>query len=61
MVDLSEYDPNVTASLLKLYFRELPDPLISPRVTAKLEAAAGESIYTESFTGSYRGILIVHR
>lgn len=41
VVDLDEYDPNVVASLLKQYLRELPDPLVSPRIMAKLEAAAG--------------------
>ena len=28
VVDLSEQDPNTVASLLKLYLRELPEPLI---------------------------------
>lgn len=42
VVDLEDFDPNVVASLLKLYLRELPEPLTSARVTSKLEAAAGE-------------------
>lgn len=43
VVDLEDYDPNVVASLLKLYLRELPDPLVSPRVTAKLESATSKN------------------
>ena len=41
VVDFDDYDPNVVASLLKQYLREFPEPLVSPRITAKLEAAAG--------------------
>ena len=41
IVDLDDYDPNVVASLLKLYLRELPDPLLSPLTTMKFEALSG--------------------
>lgn len=39
-MDLEDYDPNVVASLLKQYLRELPEPLVHPRITAVLETAA---------------------
>ena len=39
-VDLSDYDPNIVASLLKQYLRELPEPLIS---SVRFESAASES------------------
>lgn len=39
MVDLSDYDYNAVASLLKLYLRELPEPLILGRSLSKMEAA----------------------
>ena len=43
-VDLKDhlYDPNVIASTLKLYLRELPEPLIAPRLAAKFEAIASK-------------------
>ena len=50
-MDLDEYDPNVVASLLKLYLRELPEPLVSPRITGKLEAAAGVCVYVCACVG----------
>jgi RalA-binding protein 1 len=37
-VDLSDYDPNTVASLLKLYLRELPEPLIPARLMPKFDA-----------------------
>lgn len=41
-VDLDLYkDPNVIAGVLKQYLRELPDSLIPPEVTERLEADAG--------------------
>ena len=39
IVDLSDYDYNAVASLLKLYLRELPEPLIPQRLLTKMEAA----------------------
>ena len=39
VVDLSDYDYNAVASLLKLYLRELPEPLIPQRLLTKMEAA----------------------
>ena len=40
---MEEYtlDPNVVASALKLYLRELPDSLIPQKLASKFEAAAG--------------------
>jgi hypothetical protein len=42
VVDLDDYDPNVVASLLKQYLREFPEPLVSARITARLESATSE-------------------
>ena len=39
IVDLSDYDYNAVASLLKLYPRELSESLISGRPLSKMEAA----------------------
>ena len=39
IVDLSDYDYNAVASLLKLYLRELPEPLVPQRLLSKMEAA----------------------
>ena len=39
VVDLSDYDYNAVASLLKLYLRELPEPLIPQKLLTKMEAA----------------------
>ena len=43
MLDLSEQDPNTVASLLKLYLRELPEPLI-PRssLSGRIDSISGE-------------------
>ena len=38
-VNLSEYDPNTVASLLKLFLREFPEPLIPPKLFPRFEAA----------------------
>ncbi|KAI9498351.1 Rho GTPase activation protein [Zychaea mexicana] len=45
-VDLTQHDINVSASLLKVFFKELPDPLISPQLctdTGKLPDVEGIS------------------
>ena len=42
LVDLSECDPNVVASLLKLYLRDLPEPIIPPRLLMKTESCTSE-------------------
>ncbi len=42
-MDLTEYDVNTVASLLKQYLRELPDPLIPLRLAPRLEAITSES------------------
>ncbi len=39
-VDLSEYDVNAVASLLKLYLRELQEPLIPQILIPQFDAAA---------------------
>ena len=44
IVDLNEYDRNVVASLLKLYLRELPEPLIPAKLNPKFEEATSESL-----------------
>ena len=43
-VDLSNYDCNTVASLLKLYLRELPEPLIPLKLLPRLESASRESL-----------------
>ena len=40
-MDLDDYDANVVASLLKLYMRELPEPLINPLTSMRLESLTG--------------------
>lgn len=41
-VDLSSYDANVVASLLKLYLRELPDSLLTSRLQDRFEQVTSE-------------------
>lgn len=41
-MDLSDSDPNVIASLLKLYLRELPESLIPSRLIGRFESVTGE-------------------
>ena len=48
VVDLNDHDRNVVASLLKLYLRELPEPLIPVKLNPKLEEATSESLLTLS-------------
>ena len=40
IVDLNEYEVNAIASLLKLYLRELPEPLIAQNLIPQFEAIA---------------------
>jgi hypothetical protein len=44
-VYLHEYEPNVVASLLKLYLRELPEPVLTTELMPKFEFASGESLH----------------
>lgn len=46
IVDLSEYEVNAVASLLKLYLRELPEPLIPLVVIPQFEAIASKELST---------------
>jgi len=41
MVDLSKYDEHINANLLKRYFRELPDPLLTFEAYDMFIAAEG--------------------
>lgn len=41
---MSDYDRNAIASLLKLYLRELPEPLIPVKLIPKFEAATSKSL-----------------
>lgn len=40
-VYLHEHEPNVVASLLKLYLRELPEPVLTTELMPKFEQASG--------------------
>lgn len=42
VVELSDYDVNTVASLLKQYLRELPEPLLPLRLAPRLEAITSE-------------------
>ena len=45
VVDLSEQDPNTVASLLKLYLRELPEPLIPhSSLSGRTDSLSGEPV-----------------
>eukprot|EP00731_Ephydatia_muelleri_P029195 Em0020g839a len=46
-VDFTDYDPNVVASLLKLYFRMLPEPLVPTKLTSRFEAATARELSSE--------------
>jgi len=37
---LHEYEPNVIASLLKQFFRDLPEPVLTARLMPKFEQAS---------------------
>ena len=41
-VYLHDYEPNVIASLLKLYLRELPEPVLTTELMPKFEQASSE-------------------
>ena len=59
---MEEYtlDPNVVASALKLYLRELPDSLIPQKLASKFEAAAGIIMYMyKPLTCIYRSGLLI--
>lgn len=47
-VDFTDYDPNVVASLLKLYFRMLPEPLVPQKLTSMFEAATARELCSEN-------------
>lgn len=47
VVDLTDYEVNTIASLLKQYLRELPEALIPPRLAAKFESVTGEKCVRE--------------
>ena len=40
-VFLHEHEPNVVASLMKLYLRELPEPVLTTELLPKFELASG--------------------
>jgi len=41
-VYLHEHEPNVIASLLKQFFRDLPEPVLTARLMPKFEQASSE-------------------
>ena len=43
-VYLPEYEPNVVASLLKQYLRDLPEPVLTDELMPKFEQASSESV-----------------
>ena len=47
-VDLSNYDCNTVASLLKLYLRELPEPLIPQKLLPRMESASRKYTITKN-------------
>lgn len=40
-VYLHEHEPNIVASLLKLFLRELPEPVLTKELMPKFEEASG--------------------
>jgi len=42
LVYLHEHEPNVIASLLKQFFRDLPEPVLTARLTPKFEQASSK-------------------
>ncbi len=56
-MDLDDYDPNVVASLLKLYLRELPEPLINPITAIRLESITGKLTHILTCRCGYMHVL----
>lgn len=42
LVDLYTYEPAVVASVLKLFLRELPDPVLTPRLMPRFEKVSAD-------------------
>ena len=53
-VYLVDHEPNVVASLLKLFLRELPEPVLTTKLVPKFEQASGQNtLFTKNFIFYY--------
>lgn len=53
-VKLCSYEPAVVASLLKLFLRELPEPVLTSRLAGSWEEVAQARVYTDRRDGMLR-------
>ena len=64
-VYLHEYEPNIVASLLKQYLRDLPEPVLTSELMPKFEQASSEYNPSHSHCNCFAGLFylrnICHR